>query len=316
MKCDIHRHLGGSISPDTVWEIAKRTDGIGLTYEQLVKRMSCHQEFGIGFSAFLDKFKVLDEIEWPDWAIDLAIKQVCKDLSKEGIDYSEISLSLNKYVQNGLYSGEDAHLHVADYLYDCFERYTTMFDVKVGLLLSLRYDSPRDQQLRYASIIENKRRAAFFVGIDLVGDEVEFDADFYRPILQQWHDAGKATRAHVGEMPGTEKNVEIAIYNLPVTRLAHGIHATDEVFSEAAKRGIVFDLAIHSNLTTGAVSDIIEHPMKHMLQMGCKVTLNTDDPTQFGCTLDDEFRLALDNGLITESQAKDIMANACEAAQN
>ena len=78
----------------------------------------------------------------------------------------------------------------------------------------------------------------------------------------------------------------------------------------------MFDLAIHSNLTTGAISDIMDHPMKRMLGLGCKVTLNTDDPTQFGCTLDDEFKLALDSGLITESQAKEIMSNACEAARN
>ncbi len=315
MKCDIHRHLGGSVSPDTVWEIAKRTNGIGLTYEQLVKRMTVGGARGIGFSNFLDKFKVLDEVPWPGWAIDLAIKQVCKDLSKEGIDYSEISLSLNKYVQNGQYHGDDAHLQVADYLYNCFERYSNMFGVRVGLLLSLRYDSPRDKQLLYSSIIQHDQNK-YFCGIDLVGDEAEFDAEFYRPILQEWYDAGKATRAHVGEMPGTEDNVGIAVYDLPVTRLAHGIHASDEVFKEAVRKGIVFDLAIHSNLTTGAISDIMDHPMKRMLGLGCKVTLNTDDPTQFGCTLDDEFKLALDSGLITESQAKEIMSNACEAARN
>ncbi len=267
--------------------------------------------FGIGFLNFLRKFEILDKIPWPNWAIDLSIEQICRDISKEGIKHSEVSLSINKYVKD-----DRSPEYVSEFISECFEKHAAEYDITVGLLLSLRYDSPQKTQLRYAEMVQHHEFRDRFIGIDLIGNEDYYDAEFYAPIFKNWGQYEKVLRAHVGEMPGTGDNVKSAIKDLNVTRIAHGIQADDETLDYAKDRGICFDLALHSNLTTGAIEKIEEHPLKRMVELGCTVTLNTDDPIQFGCTVNDEFELAVASGLITGDDCKRLMQDAYNASED
>jgi len=298
--------LGGSISPATVAEIINRTGRANsVSLDAITQKMTCNKT-NMGFKAFLEKFAILNEIPWPDWAIGLSIAQVCDDIKAAGIDYSEISLSIGKYLTPNRQPAS-----VIQYIGELFEIHSKRNGIEVGLLLSLQYHSPRDLQLMHAHLIDNSKIRETFCGLDLIGDENYFDAKFYKPIFEKWRSYGIRTlRAHVGEMPGTGNNVRIAIEELGATRIAHGIQADNDVFKLAAERQVCFDLALHSNLVTGAWVDLHNHPIKRMLQLGCLVTLNTDDPIQFGCTLDDEFDLAIANGLIDASTALKIKHNA------
>jgi len=53
----------------------------------------------------------------------------------------------------------------------------------------------------------------------------------------------------------------------------------------------VLDISPTSNVRTGAVSSIEAHPLRRLFDAGIHVTLNTDDPTFFDTTLNDEYRL-------------------------
>ena len=303
-KCDLHRHLGGSISPTTITKIMRRS-GMSMPLNDISRRMIC-DTLDIGFPAFLDKFTILNEIQWPDWAIDLSIKQVCEDIAAEGISYSEISFSIGKYI-----SATRGPADAVQLISELFKHHASQSGIKVGLLLSMQYHSPRELQLIYADLIDNPNVQEALCGLDLIGDENYFDINFYKPIFDKWryHNIG-TLRAHVGEMPGTAGNIRIAIEQLGATSIAHGIQASDDDLKIAADHQICFDLALYSNTVTGAWSNLQTHPIKRMLEAGCIVTLNTDDPTQFSCTLDGEFELAISNGLITGNQAKQIMHNA------
>jgi len=303
-KCDLHRHLGGSISPSTVAEIMHRS-GRGLPLATISRRMICDTP-DIGFAAFLDKFVILNEIPWPDWAIELSIKQVCQDIAAEGISYSEISFSIGKYISTGRKPADAVQL-----ISRLFKHYSEQSGIAVGLLLSIQYHSPRELQLIYADLIDNPKVRESLCGLDLIGDESCFDVDFYKPIFDKWRSHNIGTlRAHVGEMPGTSKNIRIAIEQLGATSIAHGIQASNEDLKIASEHQICFDLALRSNTVTGAWGNLQTHPIKRMLEAGCILTLNTDDPIQFSCTLDDEFKLAAANKLITKDQTKQIMHNA------
>lgn len=297
------------MSPDTVWAIMNKSDNVQMSYPELMNKMVCFND-NIGFSNFLDKFKILDNIEWSEWAIDFTIDQVCRDISKEEIKYSEISLSLNKYNEIGDLKD------IALFINESFKKYSDRYGIQIGLLLSLRYNSSRDLQIEISNIIDDKSLRDIFIGIDLVGDESYFDVGFYKTIFDKWRMHDKILRAHVGEMPGTCDNVIKAISILKATRIAHGIQGSNDAFDLAAKSGVCFDLALHSNLTTGAVYDIMNHPIRRMLNRGCIVTLNTDDPIQFSCSLDDEYLLALNYGLLTLTEANDIMTNSYNAIKD
>jgi len=260
------------------------------------------------FKTFLTKFQILDEITWDEWAIRIMVDQVCKDLREDNIDFSEISLSLNKFTKHHNWSVHKA----AEIITRNLEESSKRHNVNVGLLLSLKYESSRDDQKRFADIIFDDEIARHFVGMDLVGDEAAFDIDFYKPLIENWRKAGKHVRAHVGELPDTCKHVEDVVKCSGVDRIAHGIQASKEILDMCNNQGITFDLALHSNLYTGVVKSIGDHPIKRMIEAGCRITLNTDDPIQFGCRLDDEFDLALSNGLATKNDLEQFKDNACE----
>ena len=295
-KADNHCHFGGSITPEIIWQIMEfKNIKTTRTIHQLRKEMIISpQEIGLGFQRFLKKFNVLNQIQWDKDSIRFCTKKVCENYIKNDIKYINVSLSLNKYC-NGMTPNE-----AAEVILDVFESNSNV--IMINPLLAIPYNSDKDFQIFIMkSIMEDKNLFERFKGIDLVGDESYFDCELYKNNLKKWRN--KCIRAHVGEIKGTSKNVYEAIEILGVDRIAHGIFADDESIIKASEKGIWFDLAINSNMYIGSVKDITKHPIKNILNKGCRVTLSTDDPIQFSCDVEDEYKLAINKDLISEADS-------------
>ncbi|HSL95743.1 MAG TPA: adenosine deaminase, partial [Thermoleophilia bacterium] len=67
---------------------------------------------------------------------------------------------------------------------------------------------------------------------------------------------------------------------LHADRIRHGIRAVDDpaLLAELAGRGIVCDVTPVSNLRTGAIASLEEHPLPAMLAAGVKCSIASDDP--------------------------------------
>jgi hypothetical protein len=96
--------------------------------------------------------------------------------------------------------------------------------------------------------------------------------------------------AHAGEWSGAE-NIRYAIEQLGAVRIGHGVRILDDpsLVALARERAITFEICPTSNLCSGVVSSLDQHPLRQMHQLGLRVTLNTDDPLLCNCTLSDEF---------------------------
>lgn len=287
LKIDPHRHFGGSLSTSFVWNTIQK---LGLAHlaeseDDVRSQMTFGPKEPKGFHRFLDKFRILDELTWTEELIDGSIKAVSSTLADEGIDYAWMDFSINKYMKVGW------HKHEAiKFIYDSFQRHRPG---GVGLILSLKYESMVASQRQYARLIENEVAAKCLIGIDLVGDEGHFDADFYSPLFEQWNKMGKITRAHVGESQSKD-NVKDAIEKLNVTNVAHGFKIIYDEYTMALARdlGVTFDLAITSNDITNVWPLNETHPGVSMLDFGLRCTLGSDDPVQCSTTLDREFEIA------------------------
>lgn len=287
MQIDTHRHMGGSIPVDFVWEVAKElqlTD-LATCREDVTAAMTFQHGEPKGFHRFLDKFKILDKIPWTEELIDLSIKAICDQLRQEGVDYCWMDFSINKYMHYLDMSMHDIILHI----HEVFQRHRPG---QVGLVISLKYESPVAHQKKYADLVQVPDIANCLVGIDLVGDEQYFNADFYTSILRQWHEAGKMVRAHVAESQKAENALD-AITKLRVTNIAHGLKLVDYryMIDEALYHRVCFDMGITSNYLTGVWSDEHEHPIQQMLEAGLAVTIGTDDPIQCSTDLFTEFTM-------------------------
>ena len=247
------------------------------------------------FHRFLDKFKILDEIHWDEELINSSIAAVCQQLEEEGLDFCWLDFSINKYMESMNWHKKEA----IKFIHDSFHRHRPN---KVGLILSLKYESMRASQKQYAKLIDDPDIVDLLFGLDLVGDEAYFDYQFYRPIFNQWNKANKMTRAHVAESQSAD-NGRDAIIHLSVSNIAHGLKMMNhQALIELARRtGVTFDLGISSNYLTGVWADMTQHPINKMLNNGLRVTLGTDDPVQTNSTLIGEFQLTKNFG-VTDSQ--------------
>lgn len=286
-RIDTHRHLGGCIPPRWVWQQIQQKDWtyLGRSYQEVIDSMTFKQDEQPDFQKFLSKFTILDNIEWDEDLIDSSIKAVCEDFERDQLDFVWLDFSINKYLRYLKWHKKE----LIDFIHNAFQKY---YPNKVGLILSLKYESLKASQCQYADMIKDDGIADKLFGIDLVGDESFFDAEFYSSLLKPWQDKGKMVRAHVSEsQPAT--NAYRAITTMPITNIAHGIKLVEnkEYVQEALKYdNITYDLGLTSNYVTGVVSTY--HPLCKMVNKGLKVTLGTDDPVQCNTMLDNEFRLA------------------------
>jgi adenine deaminase len=89
--------------------------------------------------------------------------------------------------------------------------------------------------------------------------------------------------AHAGE-EGSAEYVWEALDALKIVRIDHGNNALQdpELVQEIINRDIALTVCPLSNTALQVVHDLAEHPLKKMMDLGLKVTINSDDPAYFG----------------------------------
>jgi adenosine deaminase len=138
-----------------------------------------------------------------------------------------------------------------------------------------------------------RNRSQGVVAWSIGGDEVNNPPEPFAELYAAARQAGLRLMAHAGEVVGPP-SVWGAVDALGCERLGHGIRSIDDpsLLAHLRERAITLDISPTSNLRTGAVTSVAAHPLRRLFDAGVRVTLNTDDPTFFATTLNDEYRLA------------------------
>jgi len=94
-----------------------------------------------------------------------------------------------------------------------------------------------------------------------------------------------------------------ALEALGADRLRHGIRAEEDpgLVRELAARGTVLDVCPLSNLRTGAVASLAEHPLPRLAAAGVRCSISTDDPAMFDTDLSRDYEAATSLGLAPRS---------------
>lgn len=308
---DLHRHLGGSLSPETVWELIKNDStmsNLAESLDDLYRMMTYKDDTKYNFHHFLKKFTVQNHIRWTEDAIDRACNQVIADM--KDLWYCELRFSIDKYLNYIPWDEHEACLFVLDRI----SYWSSVHDVKIGPVLSIKYESAWVAQKRLSKLINHWRIAEQLVGIDMVGNEAMFDRKRLKDVYRYWRMCGKGLLAHAGESQGPN-NIKMAIEDLGVSRVSHGIRIVEdqELIKLAKDKKIVFDVAISSNIMTGVVKDINCHPLKKMHEEGLLITIGTDDPVTFCTTMDNEYQLVAK--ILNTNVDSDIVTNIKKNSQ-
>jgi aminodeoxyfutalosine deaminase len=135
-------------------------------------------------------------------------------------------------------------------------------------------------------------------GIGLGGEEALYPPEKFEGVFELVREEGFASVPHAGEVVGPE-SVRGALDALQADRIRHGIRAVEdpELMQELAERRVVLDITPLSNLRTGVVKTLAEHPLPELVAAGIPCTVSTDDPEMFDTDLTREYEAVLTLGL-------------------
>ncbi|HLF25376.1 MAG TPA: adenosine deaminase [Anaerolineae bacterium] len=289
-KADLHRHLEGSLRLSTLVEIAHE-HGVDLpsyTIEDLRPYVQITND-PADFHRFLEKFRLLRKFyRTPDAVARVAYEAVA-DAAEDNVRYLELRFNPAALARTQGFSFSE----VTDWVIEAVHRAQADYAITARLITTI----VRHEGIANAREIVNiaiARQARGIVGVDLAGDEVNFDAKPFVPVFREAGEAGLGVTIHAGEAGGAE-NVRQAVAEMGAKRIGHGVRAIENsnVIKLLRERSVTLEVCPTSNLQTGVMHNFSHHPLRDLYMLGVSVTLNTDDPSVSDTTLTDEYLVAL-----------------------
>ncbi len=306
---DLHLHLDGALSPEIIIERAMKENIDLPTYnkDELRKylEVSKHCE---SLNEYLTKFDIPNLVLQTKEGIYECTLDLLHRLSLQGLKYVEIRMAPQLSTAKGLSQEE-----VVIELINSSQRAEMLYGISSNVILCMmRGDTNRTKNLETIDVAYKYLNKGV-VALDLAGAEALFPNELFKEEFNRIKELGIPLTIHAGEASGSE-SVRSAI-NFGAVRIGHGVHAIEdmELMCEIVGKQIPLEICPTSNLDTKAVSSLDEIPVKKFLELGAKVTINTDDPTVSNTTLLDEYKLLEKIGLNKE-ELKTIAVNSIEAA--
>jgi adenosine deaminase len=164
--------------------------------------------------------------------------------------------------------------------------------IEVGLIGIVVRDKGPDSAV--AQIRRLLRHERALVGVDLAGDEARYPAPFFGPAFRLARDAGLPVTIHAGEAAGPQ-SVWAALELVP-QRIGHRVRSAEDprLLEHLAATGVTLEVAITSNVQTGAASSRPQHQLATLVAAGVRVALCTDNPAVSNTRLSREYEYAND----------------------
>jgi aminodeoxyfutalosine deaminase len=308
-KVELHLHLEGSLRPQTLRELARRKGVLKKGIELWVRRRARQSYRYSDFQDFLVSFGLVTKLlETPaDYA--LATTRLMEWLAEQNVRYAEVTFAAGVVLWKKQ-SVEATFEATADAAQEAGAR--------LGLRVNWIFDAVRHfglehvrEVLKWAAKFRPRGVVAFGIG----GDEARGPAELFPEIYRQAREHGLHVTAHAGESVGPE-SVRRAVELLGAERIGHGLTAAHDpaVMALLRERGIPLEVCLSSNVSTGVLARVEDHPLPLFLESGVTVTLNSDDPAMFGTSLERELALAARTFALTQDQLRGLMENAVRTA--
>jgi|WetSurMetagenome_2_1015567.scaffolds.fasta_scaffold212228_1 adenosine deaminase len=205
---------------------------------------------------------------------------VLNNLKLQNIVYAEITVSIADYENRGINFSD---------LMQCLEKVAQKKIIKVHWIIDVIRDAGKKGTIRtLEKVIANK--CSSVIGINLGGSEHLYPAKNYGHIFERAKKEGFRLTVHAGEAKGAE-SVWDAIRILNAERIGHGVRSIEDpsLVRYLAENKIALEVCPTSNIFTGTYRSYEEHPIKQLFEAGVPITINTDDPTFFRTTLNEEY---------------------------
>ena len=279
-KAELHLHIEGSFEPELMFKIAQRNQ-IDIPYKSVEEieeayKFSCLQDF---LDIYYQGASVL-LTEQDFYDLTYSYLQKC---AAQNVRHTEIMFDPQTHTERGV-SFETVINGISKACDDAKEN----LGVSTLLIMSyLRHLSEEDafKTLEQSLPFKNKITA---IGLD--SSEKGNPPSKFKNVFEASVKEGYIPLAHAGE-EGPAEYVWEAIDILKIQRIDHGNNSLqdEKLVEELVKRDMALTVCPLSNLELKVVDDLKKHPLKKMLDLGLKATVNSDDPAYFGGQVNKNF---------------------------
>lgn len=283
-KAELHVHHVGSASPRIVAELAARHPGAGVPSDlDELRSYFQFRDFGHFIEVYLS---VVDLIRTPE-DVQLLTYEVIAEMAAQNIRYAEITATPYTSVVRGI---------TPEAFVEAIEDGRRAAERDHGVEVQWIFDIPGELGIAGAEgtlDIALNHGPESLVGFGLGGPEEGVARPQFKRFFDQARAAGLHSVPHAGETTGPD-TIWSAIRDLGAERIGHGTSAARDqpLMDHLAANAIPLEVCPTSNLATGAVATLAEHPIAKLVNAGVTVTINSDDPPMFDTTLNNEYAVA------------------------
>ncbi|MBX9645392.1 MAG: adenosine deaminase [Novosphingobium sp.] len=272
-KAELHLHIEGSLEPELLFALAER-NGVKIPFDS-VEAVRAAYDFS-NLQDFLDIYYqgmsvLLTEQDFFDltWAyLERAradnVRHVEIFFDPQGHTTRGVAFetALNG-IEGALKAGE-AELGISHRLIMCFLRHLS-------------------EEEAFATLEQAMPHLKRIHGVGLDSSELGHPPAKFARVFATARELGLHVTAHAGE-EGPPDYVHEALDLLEVERIDHGNRALEDaaLVQRIADEGLTLTVCPLSNLKLCVIKDIADSPVKRMLGLGLKATINSDDPAYFG----------------------------------
>lgn len=318
-KLSLHDHLDGGLRPQTIIELAAdighplpadNADDLGQWFAESANSGSLER--------YLETFDHTIAVMQTAPNLRRVAREFVEDLAADGVIYGETRWAPEQHLRHGL-TEADAIEAVRDGLAEgmaaCRDRGHEI-DVR-QLLTAMRQAEPT----RDIAELTLRYRRDGVAGFDIAGPEKGYSPSRFLESFQLLRRQSAYYTIHAGEADGCESIWE-AVQVCAANRIGHGVaiiediqHGTLGDFAAYVRNErIPLEMCPSSNVQTGTVSSIAEHPIHSLDRLGFRVTVNPDNRLMSATTMTREFALLADAFDYTFADVGRLSINAAESA--
>jgi adenosine deaminase/aminodeoxyfutalosine deaminase len=308
-KVELHLHLEGSVQPETLHELSRSKGRLAKETRDWISERTGQGYRYRNFQDFLQAFKLVTLLlETPsDYA--LATTRLIEGLAQQNVKYAEIIFAAGVVLWKK--QPLEAILEAATSAARAAQKSS-------GVRVQWVFDAIRHFGVEHTREVlhwAERLRPQGVVALGIGGDETRGPAELFTDIFRDARAMGLHVVAHAGEACGPE-SVRQAVEALGAERIGHGLTAARDpsVLALLRERRIPLEVCLTSNVATGVLARVEDHPLPQFLEAGLVVTLNTDDPAMFGTNLVNEYLLAAETFGLARQQILHLCQNAIRAA--
>jgi adenosine deaminase len=321
-KVLLHDHLDGGLRPRTIVELAKDTgyDQLPTTDpDNLAEWFQTNANRG-SLPLYLQGFEHTCGVMQTEEALERVAYETLEDMKNDGVVYVETRFAPVLHMRKGLHPENIMRAVIRG-----LERGKKDFGVHYGVLVCAIRSMPPELSLEMAELAVDFRPHGV-LGFDLAGEEGGYPAKKHIDAFHYIQRENFNITIHAGEGFGKE-SIWQAIQWCGAHRIGHATRLLEDmkikdgnvlnmgtIAQYVLDKRIPLEICLTSNVHTGAVQNLAEHPFGIFYKYRFRVTLNTDNRLMSGITLTDEYRLAAETFGLELTDLERITINAMKSA--